>query len=503
MPEISISHFISVTVASQAIGLKQANLSTIALITNETSSNVTDPYVVYRNATAVATDWGTSSEVYKQATAIFSQSPNVLTASGYVVVIPMLPSVTTNATSGYAITSQEINVTPFTSIENGAFDITVDGGSVIQISGLNFSSVATVENLATLINTALTTATAGATCVADGSKVKFISSSTGITSSILISTATASGTLTDISGSSYLNASQMVRVTGTNAYTGREKLVDTVIRTKPLIYFHAVLPCLALDYTEIKSASDYIQTQEMMLGYASNASADVAESGNFDLIRSASNKNTRCFAYFSADAIDARIALAAYFGRLLCVNFEGSNTTLSMQLKSLSGITADENMTETLFDRCEVVGADCYCSVDGISCCVSNGANEYIDNVYNDHWLITALQVAGFNSLRQANTKIPQTQAGVDVLVTAFKNVLVRGVNNGSFAPGSWGLADTFGDPELFNINIETFGYYIYATPLAQQSQSERDARKAPFISIAVKRAGAIHSSNIIVYVNN
>jgi hypothetical protein len=515
MAEIDLSHVISVTVSPQAIGLKMVNLSTIALVTNETPiAQDLGAYTIYRNTTAVARDWGSNSEVYQQAVAVFAQTPNILTANGYLVIIPMLPLVTEPATSGYSITAQGINVTSFSHVNGGegegdlplgSFDIKVDGQAALQVTGLDFSDAGNTASVAAVIDAALATAaggTATATCSAVGDKIQFTSVATGSTSSVEIVASTTPNT-TDISGALYLNANNMQYVQGRAAYSGRERLVDTIIRTRPLVYYHAVLPCLTIDNTEALNAANYIQTREMMLGLASNATDCCDPDSLFETVRASGLKRTRCFAYWGESMLSARLMAAASLSRLLSVNFEGSNTALTTQLKSLNGIAPDPNITETLFNKAEAVGADLYCSFSGVPACVSNGANEYLDNVYNDNWLITALQVAGFNALRQTNTKIPQTQAGVDALVTAYKNVLVAGVNNGCFAAGKWGITDTFGDPERFKTNIETFGYYIYATPLNEQSQAERDARKAPFISIAVKRAGAIHSSNIIVYINN
>ena len=70
-------------------------------------------------------------------------------------------------------------------------------------------------------------------------------------------------------------------------------------------------------------------------------------------------------------------------------------------------------------------------------------------------------------------------------------------------APGSWTSSETFGDPVIFANNILTRGYYIYSLPIVQQSSVEREERKAPLVQIAIKRAGAIHTSDVIVLVND
>jgi hypothetical protein len=45
-------------------------------------------------------------------------------------------------------------------------------------------------------------------------------------------------------------------------------------------------------------------------------------------------------------------------------------------------------------------------------------------------------------------------------------------------------------------------GYYVYAPSVASQSAAARAARQAPVIQAAVKLAGAIHSVNVLVNVN-
>ena len=112
-----------------------------------------------------------------------------------------------------------------------------------------------------------------------------------------------------------------------------------------------------------------------------------------------------------------------------------------------------------------------------------------------------ALEVSGFNYLRKTNTKIPQTETGMTGLKNAYETKCVQAVRNGLSAPGKWNDSIPFGNPEDFLRNIEEKGYYIYSTPIAQQSQAEREQRIAPLVQIAVKLAGAFHGSNVIINV--
>jgi hypothetical protein len=112
------------------------------------------------------------------------------------------------------------------------------------------------------------------------------------------------------------------------------------------------------------------------------------------------------------------------------------------------------------------------------------------------------LQIAGFNFLAQSSTKVPQTEQGMDGLKSAYRNICEQAITNQYGAPGTWNSSTSFGNQGDFLANISQRGYYIYSTPISRQSQAAREERQAPLVQIALKEAGAIHSSAVIVYVN-
>lgn len=231
----------------------------------------------------------------------------------------------------------------------------------------------------------------------------------------------------------------------------------------------------------------------------SNVQSDIA--GVMTDIKNASLKKTRCLFYGGTET-EAKVMMAAYVSRAMSTVFEASLTTQTMHLKALTGVLPDPIMTETLLSACKEAGVDVYVSIEGVACVFSNGANGFFDEVFNELWFVNAIQVAGFNYLRQTGTKVPQTEAGMTGLKNAYAQVCVRGVNNGFIGAGEWTSPDIFGNPDLFKRNIEVSGFYIYSTPVAQQSKADREARKAPLVQIAVKTAGAIHSTDVMIYVN-
>lgn len=281
-----------------------------------------------------------------------------------------------------------------------------------------------------------------------------------------------------------------------------ETLAAAINRAESLVQFFGILSTRDYSSEEISAAAAVVQTMNKMLFAVSNDASDIAAAGSFHDIAEAGYDKTRCLAYLSETTEPAKVMAAAYAGRALSTAFEGSNTTSTMHLKDLIGITADPTMTQTQLNLCQDCGADAYVNIAGVAKTFTSGANKFFDQVYNRCWFLGALEVAGFNALAKVSTKVPQTEPGMTILKGAYRLVCERGVRNGYMAPGAWNSADRFGDVEAMLRNIEEVGYYIYSLPVNQQAQTEREARKAPLVQIAVKEAGAIHSSNVLVYIN-
>lgn len=281
-----------------------------------------------------------------------------------------------------------------------------------------------------------------------------------------------------------------------------EVLATAITRAESLVQFFGILSTKDYDAEEVSAAAAVVQTLNKILFVVSNSAIDIAATGSFHDIAEAGYDKTRCLAYLSETTEPAKLMAAAYAGRALSTAFEGSNTTSTMHLKDLIGITADPTMTQTQLNLCQSCGADAYVNIAGVAKTFTSGANGFFDQVYNRCWFLGALEVAGFNALAKVSTKVPQTEPGMTILKGAYRLVCDRAVRNGYVAPGAWNSADRFGDVEAMLRNIEEVGYYIYSLPVNQQAQTEREERKAPLVQIAIKEAGAIHSSNVLVYIN-
>ena len=373
MAQINISEVINVSVSTPPAGLALQSVSNLLCMTKDYPVAVIadGDFRVYTSATDVATDWGTASNAYKAAVAVFSQSPNIITGGGKFIIAKL--------------------------------------------------------------------------------------------------------------------------ATGTSSETALGALI-------PQVFFGGFATTFTETDAEIVATATAAKTAGKLMGIASSDVAELEPAGLFGLIQDGTLTNGRCL--FHSDALQVEGFKWGYLSRAMSVNFSGANTTNTMHLKQIAGVQADEGLTSTLLGKAKLEGVDVYANIAGRASILSYGANIFFDEVFNLAWLKLALEVAGFNVLAQTQTKLPQTEAGMDVLKGGYRQVCAQAVINAMAAPGTWTSPDTFGSPEDFKRNIEEQGYFIYSQPISQQSSVDRDARKAPLVQIALKLAGAVHSSDVIVNIN-
>ena len=453
---LDISNFIEVSVLLTPVGLSNYNVNNVALFTRDTP--IPSPYGdygVYTSAAAVGTDFGTTSETYLQAVALFSQQPNILAGGGSLIIFPFAANVAgTIHTAVIDAVGSGYHVNDILTVAGGTggtFKVTAIGGAGEVLA---IQQVAVGAGYSATTNHATTVAPSG-------------------------------GTACTISITAILNT---------------ETLAQAIARTAGLTFYVGIL---STDYgvnTTWKACADIVQAyQDKMIFFPSNASADIA--GAFTDIKTAADGQARCL-FYGGTALQARLFAAAYAGRGMCVNFAGSKTANTMNLKTLITITSDSTLTQTIIAACITAGVDVYGDFGGVAKVMSNGANRFFDQVFNQIWFVSQLKVNGFNVLAQTTSKIPQTEPGMNVLKGAYRQVCDMAVNNGYLAPGAWTSPDTFGNQEDFVSNVLLKGYYIYSQPVNLQNAADRAARKAPLVQLAVKEAGSIHNTIINVYDN-
>jgi hypothetical protein len=487
---LPISNIINVSITNVPVGLQTPNVNAVALFTTETPSNI-DPYRIYQNAPQVAADYGTNAVTTAMANAVFSQSPNILSGGGQLVIIPLQGAV--SALEGNFVTADvSANLAALIATTNGNLKVTVNGVAYNLV--LNFTGCTTLADIAQVIANALPPSVQ---VTATSTQITITSDKVGSSSTVAL--AAYSGGGTDLTGSGYLKVGSGTATSGSNA-TG-ETLAAAITRTSGSVFYAGIMTNLNMEDAVIASTATAIQALDNIWVHHCSSAADIA--GIATTVSQASNTKTRLVLYATGGQAKANLAKAAYAGRAFSMNVTGSKTAFTMHLKTLAGVTPDAGINQTRYNQASLAGVDLYVSYSGVPAVFSTGGNDFFDNVYANLALKFDMQTAGFNYLAQTNTKVPQTEVGMNGLKDAYAKVCRQYVLNGEVAPGTWLSSQTFGDPETFKNNIELNGYYVYSTPVALQNSSDRNARKAPLVQIAIKRAGAIHTSSVIVVIEN
>ena len=93
--DLDLSNIVEVSVNQAPAGLSDFQVNNLLILTKETPINPPReriPFATYRGPTAVAADWGSSSEAYQMAVLIFSQTPNILSGGGELIIAPRAPA---------------------------------------------------------------------------------------------------------------------------------------------------------------------------------------------------------------------------------------------------------------------------------------------------------------------------------------------------------------------------------------------------------------------------
>lgn len=484
MSQLAISNIINISASQANLGVNDYNTSNLGLFSDEVPADTfgDDGFKLYVEPTSVGVDFGTSSKTYAMALNVFSQQPNILAGNGQLVIILM--SVSTEELVFSAVAA------------SGAFVIEYNGNSTTSLAWNATAGTiqAALQLLPGLGNVSVSGSIASETLsIKMGGVYGPTPAAFTIPTNTLMSSVPAA-----------------ITVTVSTSMAG-ETITAAINRTVSLVQYFGVMvteTITAISQGAVLAAAAVIQSLNKIAFWVSTDETDIQAGGTIVLLQSGSFFQNRGLYYGDDSVVDGYAGLnalgfmAAYAGLGLSVVFSGSNTTITMNLKTLINVQPDPSMTQTIFNEAKTAGADIYPSIQGDPAVICNGANKFYDQVYNQQWVVGALQVAGYNYLAQTSTKIPQTEQGMDGLKGAYRNVAQQGVTNQYLAPGTWTNPTTFGVQAQLYANIAQFGFYIYSQPIAQQAQTARSGRQAPLVQIALKEAGAIQSSNVIIYVN-
>lgn len=485
---LNVSRIVNVDVSFSPLAIPLVNFDTLLIMGDSDIIDTSEALRLYNGIDEVAADFGTTAPEYLGASLYFGQSPQ----PDNLYIGRWARTATHGILVGGELSGAQQLLSAWTGITAGTIRITVDGGSVQNITGLNFSAITNLNGVATAINAILT----GAVVAWTGTHFTVTSNSTGATSTLSYASATGGGT--DISAQMKLTSATASRdVAGIAAETA----VAGVARVDGLGWYGLAFASSVMpDDSACLAVCGYIQAAAVphMFGITTQASGVIDPVATSDIASQASLADyTRTVIQYS---LSSPYAICSLFGRAYTVNFEGSDTTITMKFKKEPGITP-EILTATQADTLAAKRCNVYALYTNGASIVQEGVMSglaFFDEIHGTDWLANRVQTDIFNVLYQS-PKVPQTNPGIHILLTVMEGGLSQGVTNGLIAPGVWNAA---GFGTLVEGDYLPKGWYSYVPSVDTQPQSVRETRTAPLLQAAIKLAGAVHFADVLINVN-
>jgi hypothetical protein len=493
---LPISGLVNVQVSVAAAAAQAQNTTSLLVMSDNPVIDMKTRLLKYSSLSDVAAAFGTNSIEYAVAVLWFGQIPTPTS----LIFGRWASGPTKGHLAGGPLSATEQAIGNWTALTGAKFQIAINGGSQTTIGPFTLSGQTNLNGVASAITTALTTASVAATCIWDGARFVFKTTATGTTASIAF--------LTPIPSDAADISAQLKGQAGSpGAYLVPGYAAETAVSAINFFdlnygyqWYAAMLPVgSAADQLACFQAVQAMSTKHFFGATTQDVNTLVATSTT-DLAYQLSQLSiTKGALQYSSSS---PYAIASLLGRVLTTDYTQNNSVITLMYKQEPGIAA-EYLNRTQLSAMLAKNCNAVVAYQGGALIIQPGTtcstNQYIDAVIGLDNLAIDVQLAIFNLLYTSATKVPQTDAGMNQIVGAAEGVLLKYNADGLLGPGTWTQA---GFGKLKSGDYLDKGYYVYCPPLSQQSQSDRSARLAGPVKIAVKMAGAIHSVNATIIVN-
>lgn len=484
---LNVSRLVNVSVNFSPLDAQFANFNSLLIVGDSDVIDVGERIRSYDAIDEVAADFGTTAPEFLAAELFFSQAPQPT----QLYIGRWAQAATKGLLKGGILTAAQQLMSNWTVITNGGVVIKIDGVTK-TLTGLDFSGASNLNGVAAIIDSALS----GGTVAWDGSRFIVKSDTTGATSTVEYATA---GSGTDISALLKLtSAYASPPVDGVAAETALA--ATTLLDSKTKVWYGLMFASTHIVDADHLAIAAYIEaaSRAHLYGVAVTNTNVLDSAVTNDIASQLKAANyRRTLTQYSANPY----AIASFFGRAFTVNFRGNNTTITLMYKQEPGVVA-EDLTATQANTLISKRCNFFVKYNNNTAILQNGVMAgpyFFDEIHGTDWLRDQIQTNVYNVLYTSPTKVPQTDAGIHLLVTAVEAACAAAVNNGLLAPGKW---NSGGFGQLQAGDFLPKGYYVYAPPVALQAPADRAARMSPPIQVAAKLAGAVHSVDVIVNVN-
>lgn len=261
--------------------------------------------------------------------------------------------------------------------------------------------------------------------------------------------------------------------------------------------------CTSLTDEQVLEVANYTEscTPDSVFAFTTTESAvyNSQDGGIFSQLQSLMYRRT--IGQYSTSHPDA---IAAIVGWAMGAMTGTANSAYTLAYKSEVGVQAENYMQRFTTNQVNAIK-----SFNG-NVYINRGSYYNIfeeGKVFDGSWFDEIIYLDKFKNdcqltimdLLVANNKLPQTESGMSRIKNAIKEECERINLIGFIAAGVWKAGDML---DLKYGDTLPRGYIIQSEPINDQTQADRDARKAPPIYVSLKLAGAIHHVTVQVDVN-
>ncbi len=486
---IEITEFANVTISVSPTGVSGGNFGILGFLTTDDDLPVTgkgiSPAERFRSYTSLASvggDWQTSSEVYKAASAFYGQSP---TPTDFTVQMVFQTAQVASLVGGGTPTPAELIAATWNG--TGVLTMTIDGTATaltdLDVSG---AATATYADIAAELEDEIQAVSGLETVTVIHNGYQFVVGG--------IATGAGSGTITfaadsDAASDLGFQQNQGKLSQGINAETATAGLAaaDTLGIEAIGLVVHKKYRDDAVDVLDsgdsIEDIGIYAEAAKRIFCNTTNDLTTLVAGGTSHVAYKLKNRALRfSLTTFSKD--NSAYASASVFGRAASVNFSAIGSTITLNLKQMPGIAA-EDLTPSEFAALRSYNCSAVVQIGKTVNAFTDSrmaSGSWLDTTHGVLWLENRAETDMFNLLYVNNTKIPFTQAGINTAAARLATSLRAAVRNGLCAPGY--LPDGTYLPE---------GFIVESVALADVPVGDKGNRVYAGLSFKMVGAGALH----------
>lgn len=494
---LSINDVVNVQILQQGQGAKKRDFSIAAILTSDMCEEFANPnsrYVTVSSADDVANLFGSNSEAYKAARSLFSANPKPRTA---LIAKYVREGFTTEATASKIVGSTaNTSYIKFKEIEDGYFSFVLDG-EVVNVEGLDFTLVSSLEDVATAINLSISE-DLGVELIFDEVGNRFILTRTeageGANFGYVFDNE-LDGTY--IGKALNLTDGYATLIKGQDSQEFKKESPSEALTAlnNANTGFYGVYFADRLTDGELEEAHDWIASADKkVMSVTAVRQADI-EYTDSNIYKRLAKKNSKRLMVQYNNTGDVH-AGAELLGVAITTIWNGVNTAKTVKFKEQTSVQSDDRITLNEATKCRRLGINFYTDYSSVNMLAEGTmlGGQFIDETTGTDAFADALQVQAFNRLKKAE-KIPQTDRGQQILIDSLKVVGEQFKTNGFLGEGRW----TNGDVGELSEGDILDGYYFYSESFDMQDQSDRESRKMMPITVCAKLAGAGHFVDVVL----